>query len=276
MAEKQLMLEPVHPALSMRRQCGLLSLNRSSIYYHPARVDPEELFLMRLIDEEYTRLPFYGSRRMKAQLCGIGYPIGRERVQRLMRLMGLEAIFPGPNTSRRAREHKIYPYLLKGLGITRPNQVWSTDITYIRLAGGFLYLVAVIDWFSRYVLSWQLSNSLDTSFCVEALEDAFRFRKPDIFNSDQGTQFTSEDFTSLLPGKEVAISMDSTGRALDNIFVERLWRSVKYEEVYLNDYQTVLDACQGLGRHFEFYNGERYHQSLGYKTPKTIYRGILN
>ena len=167
------MLERGHPALSLRQQCGLLSLNRSGIYYQPVEVDPKELFLMRLIDEEYTRLPFYGSRRMKRQLCGLGYPIGREQVQRLMRLMGLEAIFPGPNTSRRAQEHKIYPYLLRNVEITRPNQVWSTDITYIRLAGGFLYLVAVIDWFSRYVLSWQLSNSLDTSFCVEALEDAF-------------------------------------------------------------------------------------------------------
>ena len=267
------MLEPVHPALSMRRQCGLLSLNRSGIYYQPASVDPEDLFLMHLIDEEYTKLPFYGSRRMKAQLCGLGYPVGRERVQRLMRLMGLEAIFPGPNTSKRAQEHKIYPYLLKGVEITRPNQVWSTDITYIRLAGGFLYLVAVIDWFSRYVLSWRLSNSLDTSFCVEALEDAFQFGKPDIFNSDQGTQFTSEDFTGRLLKEAVAISMGSKGRALDNIFVERLWRSVKYEEVYLSDYQAVADARDGLGWYFEFYNVERYHQALNYRRPYEVYFG---
>lgn len=273
MAERQLMLERAHPDLSLRRQCGLLSLNRSGIYYRPVEVDPEDLFLMHLIDEEYTKLPFYGSRRMKAQLCGLGYPIGRERVQRLMRLMGLEAIFPGPNTSKRAQEHKIYPYLLRGVEITRPNQVWSTDITYIRLAGGFLYLVAVIDWFSRYVLSWQLSNSLDTSFCIEALGEAFQFGKPDIFNSDQGTQFTSEDFTGRLLEEAVAISMDSKGRALDNIFVERLWRSVKYEEVYLNDYRTVAEARNGLGRYFEFYNGERYHQSLNYRRPYEIYFG---
>lgn len=273
MAERQFMLERAHPDLSLRRQCSLLSLNRSGIYYRPVEVDPEDLFLMHLIDEEYTKLPFYGSRRMKAQLCGLGYPVGRERVQRLMRLMGLEAIFPGPNTSRRAQEHKIYPYLLRGVEITRPNQVWSTDITYIRLAGGFLYLVAVIDWFSRYVLSWQLSNSLDTSFCVEALGEAFQFGKPDIFNSDQGTQFTSEDFTGRLLGEAVAISMDSKGRALDNIFVERLWRSVKYEEVYLNDYRTVAEARNGLGRYFEFYNGERYHQSLSYRRPCEVYFG---
>jgi putative transposase len=267
------MLEHIHPVLSLRRQCGLLSLNRSGIYYQPASVDPEELLLMHLIDEQYTKLPFYGSRRMKEQLCGMGYPIGRERVQRLMRLMGLQAVFPGPNLSRRAQEHKVYPYLLKGLDITCPNQVWSTDITYIRLAGGFLYLVAIIDWFSRYVLAWRLSNSLDSGFCVEALEDALQIGKPDIFNSDQGAQFTSEDFTGLLLGNKVAISMDSKGRALDNIFVERLWRSVKYEEVYLNDYQTVADTRKGLGQYFEFYNKKRYHQALDYRRPYEVHFG---
>jgi putative transposase len=226
---------------------------------------------MNLIDEQYTRTPFYGSRRMTAYLRRQDYQINRKRVQGLMQRMGLEAVFPGPNTSRRSHEHRIYPYLLKGLDITRPNQVWSTDITYIRLWRGFVYLVAVMDWYSRYVLAWRLSNSLDSVFCVDALEASFQYGMPDIFNSDQGTQFTSEEFTGRLLDRRIAISMDSRGRALDNVFIERLWRSVKYEEVYLNDYQTVEDARVGIRRYFDFYNDERGHQSLGYRTPQEVH-----
>lgn len=257
--------------LSMRRRCELLGINRSSLYYQAAKLDEETLTLMNLIDEQYTRTPFYGSRRMTAHLRRQKYLINRKRVQRLMERMGLEAVFPGPNTSRRSQEHRVYPYLLKGLDITRPNQVWSTDITYIRLWRGFLYLVAILDWYSRFVLAWRFSNTLDSRFCVEALEASFEFGMPDIFNTDQGAQFTSEEFTKRLLNRRIAISMDSRGRALDNVFIERLWRSVKYEEVYLNDYQTVEDAQVGIGRYFDFYNGERFHQSLGYRTPREVH-----
>jgi putative transposase len=248
-----------------------LGINRSSLYYEPVEMDKETLTLMNLIDEQYTRTPFYGSRRITEYLRRRDYQINRKRVQGLMQRMGLEAVFPGPNTSRRAQEHRIYPYLLKGLEITRPNQVWSTDITYIRLWRGFLYLVAVMDWYSRYVLAWRLSNSLDSVFCVEALEASFQYGSPDIFNSDQGGQFTSQEFTGRLLDRRIAISMDSRGRALDNVFIERLWRSVKYEEVYLNDYQSPRDARGGIGRYFDFYNGERPHQGLGNRTPQEVY-----
>lgn len=231
---------------------------------------------MNLIDKQYTKTPFYGSRRMTAYLRRRKYQINRKRVQGLMQRMGLEAVFPGPNTSRRSQEHRIYPYLLKGLEITRPNQVWSTDITYIRLWRGFVYLVAVMDWYSRYVLAWRLSNSLDSFFCVEALEASFEFGRPDIFNSDQGVQFTSQEFTGRLLDRQIAISMDSRGRALDNVFIERLWRSVKYEEVYLHDYQTVEDAQVGIGRYFDFYNNDRDHQSLGYRTPQEVHFDVRN
>jgi putative transposase len=248
-----------------------LGINRSSLYYEPAELDKETLSLMNEIDRQYTKTPFYGSRRMTEHLRRQGHRINRKRVQRLMERMGLEAVFPGPNTSRRAQEHRIYPYLLKGLEITRPNQVWSTDITYIRLWQGFLYLVAIMDWYSRFVLAWRLSNSLDSSFCVEALEAAFLFGEPDIFNTDQGAQFTSLDFTGRLLDRRIAISMDSRGRALDNVFIERLWRSVKYEEVYLNDYRSVADAQGGIGRYFDFYNAGRFHQALGYRTPQEVH-----
>jgi putative transposase len=268
-----MLIEVDHPVLSLRQQCGLLGLNRSSLYYQPVAVDPETLVLMNLIDEEYTRHPFYGSRKIMRFLREEGYWVNRKRVQRLMGLMGLEAICPGPNTSKRRQEHKIYPYLLRGLEITRPNQVWATDITYIRLLGGFLYLVAILDWYSRYVLSWRLSNSLDSSFCLEALEAALQIGRPDIFNSDQGVQFTSEEFTERLLYEGVQISMDSRGRALDNIFTERLWRSVKYEEVYLKDYRSVRETEGGLGRYFEFYNCERFHQALDYRRPHEVHFG---
>ena len=227
---------------------------------------------MRLMDEEYTCHPFKGVLRMAAYLRELGYCVNTKRVRRLLRLMGLEAIYPKKNLSKANLAHKKYPYLLKDLSINKPNQVWCTDITYIRLAQGFVYLVAVMDWFSRYVLSWRLSNSLDTSFCIEALEDALLFYGvPEIFNSDQGVQFTSEAFTGLLLGNGIKISMDAKGRAFDNIFIERLWRSVKYEEVYLKEYISMKDAKAGLENYFNFYNLERHHQHLDYKKPADVY-----
>lgn len=227
---------------------------------------------MRRLDEVYTKWPFYGSRRMAAHLSTPDHEVNRKRIQRLMRLMGIEAVYAKPRTSKPAPEHKVYPYLLRGLGIARPNQVWCTDITYIRLLRGYAYLVAVMDWYSRYVLTWRLSNSLETSFCLEALQEALeRFGRPEIFNSDQGSQFTSEDFTGCLKDAGVAISMDGRGRVYDNIFVERLWRSVKYEEVYLHDYESMPRAWRGLDAYFRFYDDERLHQSLGYVTPASVY-----
>jgi putative transposase len=231
------------------------------------------LRLMRLIDEQYTRFPFYGTPRMTAWLKREGYSVNHKRVERLMREMGLQGICPKRNTSRSCREHRKYPYLLAGLSIERPNQVWSSDITYIRLAKGFVYLVAVMDWHSRFVLSWELSNTLDTPFCLEALDRALERGRPEIFNTDQGVQFTSESFTSRLLDAEIRISMDGRGRAFDNIFIERLWRSVKYEEVYLKDYATVMDAVAGIGSYLDLYNHERLHQSLGYHTPAEVYAG---
>ena len=248
-----------------------MELSKGALYYQPVSVDPYTLEVMSLIDVEYTKTPFYGSRKITKQLNGLGHPVNRKRVQRLMRLMGLAAICPGPNLSKRRQEHKIYPYLLRGVEITRPNHVWSTDITFIRLREGYAYLMAIIDWYSRYVLAWRLSNSLDASFCVEGLEETLRRGKPEIFNVDQGCQFTSEDFLNPLKKKGVQISMDGKGRALDNIFVERLWRTVKYEEVYLKDYQTMIDASESLRQYFIFYNRVRIHQALDYKTPFSVY-----
>ena len=264
-------MEPSNPDISILRQCELLGLPRSSYYYQPRGESPLNLKLMRLLDEQYTRTPFYGSPKMTLWLKSQGHEVNHKRVERLMGLMGLKAIYPKPNTSKPHPENKIYPYLLRGVKIDHVDQVWSADITYIRMRAGFLYLTAVIDWFSRYVLSWQLSNTLESSFCVEALEEALRVKQPEIFNTDQGTQFTSEGFTGLLKDREIAISMDGRGRCLDNIFVERLWRTVKYEEVYLHDYQTPAEAYLGLKKYLEFYNTERYHQALGYKTPYEVY-----
>lgn len=266
--------------MAISRQCALLQLNRSTVYQqkkrHQGEIDPRDQALLQLIDEEYTRHPFYGTRRMKTYLCVAGYRVNRKRVQRLMRTLGLEGMAPGPNTSKAHPAHKAYPYLLRGLEINRPNQVWSTDITYIRLPRGFVYLVAIIDWYSRKVLSWRLSNSMDASFCVECLEDAItRFGKPEIFNSDQGAQFTSDSFTGVLIKNGITISMDGRGRALDNIFVERLWRSVKYEEVYLKSYDDLPALTLGLKQYFEFYNDERPHQSLNYATPDRVYRTAI-
>ena len=264
-------MEPSNPDISILRQCELLGLPRSSYYYQPRGESPLNLKLMRLLDEQYTRTPFYGSPKMTIWLKSQGHEVNHKRVERLMGLMGLKAIYPKPNTSKAHPENKIYPYHLRGVKIDHIDQVWSADITYIRMRAGFLYLTAVIDWFSRYVLSWQLSNTLESSFCVEALEAALQAKQPEIFNTDQGTQFTSEDFTGILKAREIAISMDGRGRCLDNIFVERLWRTVKYEEVYLHDYQTPSEAYLGLKKYLEFYNTERYHQALGYKTPYEVY-----
>jgi putative transposase len=261
------------PALSVRRQCELLGLNRSSLYYEPAGETPEALRLMRLIDEQYTACPSYGSRRMTEWLTRQGEEVNRKRVRRLMRTMGLEAIYPKPRTTIAGKGHKVYPYLLRGVAIGRPDQVWSTDITYVPMATGFMYLAAVIDWFSRYVITWRLSNTLDGSFCLEMLEEALEGGRPEVFNTDQGAQFTAEAFTGRLEGAGVAVSMDGRGRALDNVFVERLWRTVKYEDIYIKGYESVPELRRGLARYFAFYNGERLHQSLGYSTPAAVYRG---
>ena len=274
--EKRKIIEYGNNKIPVYRQCKLLGLARSSLYYKPKETSESNLKLMRLIDEEYTRAPFYGSRRMTAWLRKKGYRVNRKRVVRLMKVMGLEAIYPKPRLSVASKRHKIYPYLLRGVTVTRPNQVWSTDITYIRLKKGFIYLVAIMDWYSRYVLSWDISITLEADFCIAALERALLAGRPEIFNSDQGSQFTSEGFTGVLEGNGIRISMDGRGRALDNIFVERLWRTVKYEEVYIKEYETVMEAVEGLRRYFIFYNGERLHQSLGYKTPSQIYYGDGN
>lgn len=226
---------------------------------------------MKLIDQQYTKTPFYGSRRMRDHLRLSAYKINRKRVQRLMRLIGLEAIYPKPRTSIPDKEHKLYPYLLRNMKIMRINQVWSTDITYIPINGGFMYLVAIIDWYSRYVLSWRLSNTIDVNFCLDALEEALTINKPEIFNTDQGSQFTSLAFTGRLTDADIKISMDGLGRAFDNIFVERLWRSVKYEDIYLKDYQTVAELYLGLQEYFRFYNMERPHQALGGIPPEMIH-----
>jgi putative transposase len=256
----------------VRRQCALLGLPRSGLYYEPVPETPDNLRLMRLLDEEYTAHPFLGSRRMTHWLIGQGEAVNRKRVQRLMRLMGLEAIYPKPKLSAAGRGHRIYPYLLRNVSIERPDQVWSTDITYVPLARGFMYLAAIIDWYSRCVLAWRLSNTLDGSFCVDMLEEALSRGKPEVFNTDQGVQFTAQAWTSRLETAGVAVSMDGRGRCLDNVFVERLWRSVKYEDIYLRGYDTVQELQQGLGRYFSYYNEKRLHQSLDYRTPADVYQ----
>jgi len=261
-----------HADLSVRRQCELLGVSRSGLYYEPLGESEENLALMRLLDEQYTRAPFYGSRKMVEWLRTRGYDVNRKRVSRLMTLMGIEAVYPKPKLSQPGEGHRIYPYLLRGVGVDRVNQVWSTDITYIRMAQGFVYLVAVMDWFSRYVLSWRLSLTMELDFCVEALKCALRRGRPEIFNSDQGSQFTSEKFIGELAARQIAISMDGRGRCMDNIFIERLWRSLKYEEVYLKDYESVNAARAGIERYIRFYNQERLHQSLQYRTPAMIWQ----
>jgi putative transposase len=260
-------------AIAVSTQCKLLAITRSVVYAHKKRqqdvVDEDECLLLQLLDEEYTRHPFYGTRRMTEYLRGLAYVINRKRVQRLMRILGLAGMAPGPNTSKRHPQHKLYPYLLRGVEVIAPNQVWST---YIRLRHGFVYLVAIIDWYSRKVLAWRLSNTMDAGFCVDCLEEAIKnYGSPKLFNTDQGSQFTSDSFTGVLIQNSITISMDGRGRALDNIFVERLWRTVKYEDVYLKGYETMPTLLLGLTDYFLFYNGERRHQSLGYATPNEVY-----
>jgi putative transposase len=268
---RRALIDPDHQALSIRRQCELLDLPRSTFYYLPGTESEENLHLMRLLDEQYFKTPFWGSRNMTTWLRQQALVVNRKRVQRLMRLMGLEGLAPRPTTTKPAPGHRVFPYLLRNVAITHADQVWSTDITYIPMRNGYLYLTAVLDWYSRYVLAWRLSNRLDSEFCVEVLEEALTQSKPEIFNSDQGAQFTSEDFTSRLLTRAVAISMDGRGRALDNAFIERLWRSVKYENIYLKDYATVDEVYEGLKEYFWFYNRERFHQALNNQTPYQVY-----
>jgi putative transposase len=271
-AERRALVEREAPALPVSRQCRLLSVSRASVYRRPAAVSEEDCTIMALIDRQYLARPYYGSRRMAAWLATQGHVVNRKRVQRLMRLAGLVAIYQRPNTSKPAPAHKLYPYLLGGIAIERVNQVWCADVTYIPMARGFLYLVVIMDWVSRAVLAWRLSNTLGAEFCVEALDEALsRHGRPEIFNTDQGSQFTSDDFTGTLERHKVTISMDGKGRYMDNIFVERLWRSLKYEEVYLNAYASVAEAKAGIGSWLGFYNRERQHQSLGYRTPRQAY-----
>jgi len=271
--QKRKAVEPEHKKISICRQCELLGLNRSGLYYKPCGETQYNEQLMKLIDEQYIETPFYGIDKMTEWLRRKGHYVNHKRVRRLMRQMGLEAVYP-----RRKRglsmpdsQHKIYPYLLKDVQIIRPNQVWSADITYVRMYRGWLYLVAVMDWFSRYVLNWEVSVTLESEFCISALRQALNLGKPEIFNTDQGSQFTSDDFTDILKDAGIQISMDGKGRVFDNIFVERLWRTVKVEQVYLRDYQTVAEARYYLGRYFDFYNNQRLHQALGYRTPAEVY-----
>jgi putative transposase len=260
-----------HASLSVRRQCQLLRIHRSQMYYEAVPETAENLELMRLLDAQYLKTPFWGSRNMTVFLQRQGYQVNRKRTQRLLRKMGLEGLAPGPSTSHPAAGHEVYPYLLREVKIERPNQVWSSDITYIPLLRGYLYLVAVIDWYSRHVLSWRLSNSLDVEFCLEALDAALDQGKPEIFNTDQGAQFTSRVYTQRLRSQSIAISMDGRGRALDNVFIERLWRSVKYEDIYLKEYESGADCQRGLASYFRFYSHERPHQSLANRTPWEVH-----
>lgn len=270
--DKRSLIERENRKISLRRQCELLGISRSSLYYEAVGEAAEDLQLKRLLDEQYTRTPFYGVKRMTAHLREFGWVVNEKRIRRLLREMGLMAIYPKPRLSLGSTEHPRFPYLLRNVGIERVNQVWSTDITYIRLSGGFCYLAAVMDWYSRYVLAWRLSNSLETGFCLEALDEALFYGKPEIFNSDLGSQFTSLSFVGRLLADGIQISHDGRGRCFDNIFNERLWRTVKYEEVYLKDYREMPEARIGLANYFEFYNSERLHQSLRYKTPESVFR----
>ena len=267
------MVDREHPALSTLRQCALMGISRSSVYYRPRAPSKKDLALMKQIDQQYLATPFYGSRRMKVWLDRQGHRVNRKRIQRLMRAMGLQAIYRRPRTSQPGLGHKVHPYLLGGMEFTRPNQVWAADITYVPMARGFLYLVAIMDWYSRYVVAWRLSNTMDADFCVEALEEALGKGKPEVFNTDQGSQFTSEGFTGILARHGVKISMDGKGRYADNIFMERLWRTVKYEEVYLKAYSNGREAKAGLEAYLHFYNTQRPHQALGYRTPAEVSSG---
>jgi putative transposase len=272
--DRRQLLEPEHKELSIRRQCEILRINRSNIYYVRKPIDTEQLKLMRVIDEVYTQYPFFGSRQMVSYLRPMGYDIGRSQVRSIYEKLGLRAICPGPHTSKPHPEHKVYPYLLKDVEIVARNQVWSTDITFLPLRKGFVYLMAIMDWFSRYVLDWDISISLEADFCIETLGRLLTHKNCEIFNTDQGSQFTSNGFIGLLLAKGIKISMDGRGRAFDNIFVERLWRSVKYECIYLHEWETVREIKQGLIRYFDFYNNKRPHQGLGGVTPASVYLDI--
>ncbi len=269
------MVEPDHQRISVRRQCELLGLNRSSVYYAPRPERVEDALLMRLIDEQYTKTPFYGYRRMTIYLQNLGHRVNHKRVKRLMRKLGLEAIYPKPNLSKPNKEHLRFPYLLKDRLIEKPNEVWATDITYIRLHSGFIYLLAIMDWHSRFVIEMEVSNSMEASTFIETLKRALEKGQPEIFNSDQGSQFTAIEWLKVLQEHQIAISMDGRGRCFDNIFVERLWRTVKQEEVYLNEYRDVWEAETSLRNYFDFYNFERPHQSLKYQTPFEVYKNGL-
>lgn len=268
-----MLVDPHDPTFSLRQQCRLLGLNRSSVYYQPIGENAENLGLMRLLDEQYTRTPYYGVLRMVAYLRSLGHPVNVKRVRRLLRTMSLDAVYQKPNMSQPNPAHTVYPYLLRGLSIKRCDQVWSTDITYVRLTSGFVYLMAVIDGYSRYVLGWAISTTLDADFCIEAVDQILEARQCELFNTDQGAQFTTPRFTQPLLDKGIRVSMDGRGRALDNIFVERLWRTVKYEYVYLQEIQSVPEVRLGLQNFFHFYNHERFHQSLDYRTPAQVYLG---
>ena len=270
--QRQAMVERKGSRLSLVRQCSLLDISRGSVYYRPTPTRSGDHDLMALMDRQYMKTPFYGSRRMRFWLGGQGHHVGRDKTRRLMRLAGLEAVYRRPNTSRPTPSHRVYPYLLKGMKIDRVNQVWAADITYIPMARGFLYLVAIMDRYSRYVLAWKLSNTQEVGFCVEALEEALGTGKPGIFNTDQGSQFTSAAFTGALLEQGIQVSMDGKGRYSDNIFVERLWRSIKYEEVYLKAYKDRTEAKQGIGTYLDFYNRVRPHQALGYRTPQEMFQ----
>lgn len=271
MSDCRTLIEREHPNLSVARQAALLGMSRASVYYVPYR-SPRDVRLTRLLDELYLDFPYYGVRRMHAALCRRGETVGRDHVRTLLRQMGLSAFYPKPRTRVRHPEHRVYPYLLRGVPITHVNQVWSTDITYIPMPQGWVYLVAIMDWFSRYVLSWKLSMTMEVDFCCEALTEALRLATPEIFNSDQGSQFTSNAFTGLLEAQSIRISMDGRGRCFDNIFIERLWRSLKQEEVYPHAYESVCQAKAGIGRYFQQYNEQRLHQALDYSTPAEVYR----
>jgi len=265
------MLIEKHADISIRMQCALLDISPSTYYYEPGCESDENLTIMRHLDEVYLKYPFYGTRRMVQELNDMGYSINRKRIQRLMRLMGLQTIYPKPKTSRRNVDHVVHPYLLRNVNIIRKNQVWSSDITYIPIKGGYFYLTAVMDWFSRFVLGWQISNSMDSTFCLEALRTSFTYGKPEIFNTDQGSQYTSKAFTSILKDNEIQISMAGKGRCLDNVWIERLWRTVKQEEIYIREYRTGSDVYKGLSKYFHFYNFRRRHMALQYQTPSEVF-----
>ena len=271
MEGRRAMVDRRDASISIKLQCSLLGISRSGLYYQPSGISAEDLTIMKLIDRQYLSTPFYGTRRMAVWLRKEGCIVNRQRIRRLMRVMGLSAIYRRPRTSKPAAGHRVHPYLLRGLEITRPNQVWAADVTYIPMARGFLYLVVIMDWYSRYVLSWRLSNTLDADFCLEALREALQKGRPDIFNTDQGAHFTSEEITGLLESHGVKISMDGKGSYSDNLFIERLWRTVKYEEVYLKAYRDGKEARAGIGEYFRFYNTQRPHQALGYRTPADVY-----